>query len=96
MQYWVIMLDHGKNGREALVNPEDTRRGAIQSVRDALSDKTPILFIHEVNDFGDGHMMVSDVKDELIEAAGLPEVEAIPFDHQAAAWDRARDYAKQG
>ena len=32
MQYFVVMIDYGRRGREAIVDPEITRRGVIARV----------------------------------------------------------------
>jgi hypothetical protein len=32
MQYFVVMIDHGRRGREAIVDPEMTRREVISRV----------------------------------------------------------------
>lgn len=77
MQYFVIMTDLGRLGLEAIVHPEDTRRSVIERVREYLGDGKGIAFIHEVNDFGDGHMIVSDVKDEIIAEARNEVMEAV-------------------
>lgn len=63
MQYFIAMIDFGRRGREAVVDPEVTRTGMIARIRSG--ELKNIIFIHEVNDFGDGHLMVSDVTDEL-------------------------------
>lgn len=44
---------------------------------------------------GHGHSRLAAIAD-LVEKLGLSDDDSEPFDHQAAAWDRARDYAKQG
>lgn len=94
MNYFVVCIDYGRE-REAIVNPETTRNGIIANIRSG-EYRGPILFIHEVNDFGDGHMIVSDVKDELISAAGLPEENIHPIDLQSIRFDHKRDLAKHG
>lgn len=71
MQYFIAMVDYGRRGREAVVDPEVTRTGMVARIRSG--EIKNILFIHEVNDFGDGHMMVSDVTDELMAEAGAAD-----------------------
>lgn len=63
--YFVIALDFGRRGVEALVNPEMTRRGAIEKVREVLGDGCEISFIHQIS-MGE---LPEDVTAELIEAA---------------------------
>lgn len=93
MQYFIVMIDHELHGREAIVDPEVTRNNVIDRIRSG-EYRGPILFIHEVNDFGDGHMIVSDVKDELISVASLPEENIRDFDLQTLRQDHARDLRK--
>lgn len=77
MNYFIVMVDYGRDtskaayGLEAVVNPEMTRRGAIEKVREVIGDGHEVAFVHEVTDFGDGHMMVSDLTDELVDFAKL-------------------------
>jgi hypothetical protein len=84
MQYFIAMVDYGRRGREAVVDPEVTRTGMIALVRSG--ELKNIIFIHEVNDYGDGHMMVTDVTDEIMAEAGASE-EITRFDHSAARAD---------
>lgn len=95
MNYFVIMIDYGRRGREAIVDPEMTKANVISRIRSGEYAPDRIIFAHEVIDFGDGHIHTSDVKDELIEAAGHVEVEPEVIDRQAMAWDRRRDLAKE-
>jgi hypothetical protein len=48
MQYFVVMIDYGRRGREALVDPEVTRREVISRV--ASGEYKNISFIHEIAD----------------------------------------------
>ena len=87
--YFVIAIDYGRRGLEAIVNPELTRRGAVELVRTALGDGHEIAFAHYVT-MDD---LPEDVKADLIDAARFDDsVEAIGsvLDHQAQAWDHAR------
>jgi hypothetical protein len=43
MSYYVVMVDYGRNGREAVVDPEMTRRGALDLVREVLGDGNGIV-----------------------------------------------------
>jgi hypothetical protein len=81
MNYFIVMVDYGRDtskvhGLEAVVSPEMTRRGAIEKIREVLGDGNEIAFVHEVNDFGDGDMMISNVTDELVEAANVLRLQA--------------------
>jgi len=91
--YYVIMQDFGRIGREAIVDPEMTRRGAIEKVRECLRDRKGIDFVHfiSMND------VPQDVTAELIAAARFNDnVEAIGavLDQQAARFDHIRDLRK--
>lgn len=79
MQYFVVMIDYpacfdskGRlrpKGREAIVDPELTRREVVSRIRSGEYDR--INFIHEVR--ADGTW--ADVTDELIDEANA-EMEA--------------------
>ncbi len=55
MQYFVVMIDYGRRGREAIVDPEITRREVVSRV--ASGEYKNISFIHEIAD-----STVNDVK----------------------------------
>lgn len=61
--YYVVMADCG-NYREAVVDPEMTRRGAVWEIRQRLKDNCPIEFVHHIHDG-----VCEDVTDELVEEA---------------------------
>jgi hypothetical protein len=65
--YFVVMVDYGRRGCEAVVDPEITRRGVIERIQSG--EYKNVVFIHEVNG---GH--VDDLTDELLEAADSFEV----------------------
>ena len=46
MQYFVVMIDYGRRGREAVVDPEITRREVVSRV--ASGEYSNISFIHEI------------------------------------------------
>jgi CO dehydrogenase/acetyl-CoA synthase gamma subunit (corrinoid Fe-S protein) len=73
--YFVICADFGRKGREAIVDPEMTFRGAVEKVREIIGDGKEIAFAHEVT-FMNGSHHVSDVKDELINRANDARLEA--------------------
>jgi hypothetical protein len=87
MQYFVVMIDYGRGGREAVVDPEITRREVVSRV--ASGEYKNISFIHEVVD-----RMVEDVTAEILAAAGLPEIEADSVNLQDCRFDHARDLRK--
>lgn len=60
--YYVVMIDYGKRGREAIVDPEKTRRDIVDMLRSGESKH--VNFIHHV----DG-LFVEDVTDELFNEA---------------------------
>ena len=64
MNYLVVMIDYGKRGREAIVDPETTRRDVIALIKSG--EYQNIEFIHEVSDG-----LAEDITSELIDAAEL-------------------------
>ena len=84
MQYFVVMIDYGRRGREAIVDPEITRREVIARV--ASGEYNNISFIHEVADAS-----VDDITAEILAAAAVPDVATIDADPQASRFDHARD-----
>jgi hypothetical protein len=87
MQYFVVMIDYGRRGREAVVDPESTRREIIARV--ASGEYKNISFIHEIAD-----RSVEDVTEEILSEAVLPEVPPTEADLQADRFDHGRDLRK--
>ena len=87
MQYFVVMIDYGRRGREAVVDPEITRREVVARV--ASGEYRNISFIHEVAD-----RSVDDVTEAILAEAALPDVAAPEADLQASQFDHARDLRK--
>ncbi|WP_454634294.1 hypothetical protein [Bradyrhizobium cenepequi] len=87
MQYFVVMIDYGRRGREAIVDPEITRREVIARV--ASGEYRNINFIHEVSDAA-----VEDVTADILAEAALPDISATEADLQASAFDHGRDLRK--
>jgi hypothetical protein len=87
MQYFVVMIDYGRRGREAIVDPEVTRREVVARV--ATGEYRNISFIHEIADHS-----VDDVTEAILAEAALPEVTAPEADLQSARFDHARDLRK--
>ena len=87
MQYFVVMIDYGRRGREAVVDPEVTRREVVARV--ASGEYKNICFIHEVAD-----RSVEDVTEDILVEAALPEIGYGEADLQASRFDHARDLRK--
>jgi hypothetical protein len=87
MQYFVVMIDYGRRGREAIVDPEITRREVISRI--ASGEYANISFIHEI----DGSS-VEDLTEEMLAEAALPEIPASAAELQAACFDHIRDLRK--
>ena len=87
MQYFVVMIDYGRRGREAVVDPEMTRRDVVARV--ASGEYANVSFIHEIVD-----RAVDDVTEEILAEAALPEVPPDEADLQARRFDHIRDLRK--
>ncbi len=87
MQYFVVMIDYGRRGREAIVDPEITRREVISRV--VSGEYKNITFIHEIAD-----TTVVDITAEILAEAAVPEVPISGADLQARGFDHGRDLAK--
>jgi hypothetical protein len=87
MQYFVVMIDYGRRGREAIVDPEITRREVVSRI--ASGEYTNISFIHEIEGSS-----VEDLTEEILAEAALPEVATSGAELQAACFDHARDLRK--
>ncbi len=91
MQYFVVMIDYGRRGREAIVDPEVTRREVIARVASGeyKNKYKNISFIHEIADSA-----VGDITAEILAEAALPEIPVTGADLQAGRLDHARDLRK--
>jgi hypothetical protein len=87
MQYFVVMIDYGRRGREAVVDPEITRREIVSRV--VSGEYRNISFIHEI-----AGSVVEDVTADILAEAALPEIEADDADLQAGHFDHLRDLRK--
>ena len=87
MQYFVVMIDYGRRGREAIVDPEVTRREVVSRV--ASGEYRNISFIHEIADTA-----VDDVTAEILAEAAVPEIGLTGSDLQASPIDHARALEK--
>jgi hypothetical protein len=66
MQYFVVMIDYGRRGREAIVDPEITRREVVSRV--VSGEYRDISFIHEIADSS-----VEDVTADILAEAAVPD-----------------------
>jgi hypothetical protein len=87
MQYFVVMIDYGRRGREAIVDPEITRREVVSRV--ASGEYRNISFIHEIADCS-----VEDITADILSEAALPDIGATGADLQASHFDHIRDLRK--
>jgi hypothetical protein len=87
MQYFVVMIDYGRRGREAIVDPEITRREVVSRIVSA--EYANISFIHEIMDDA-----VENVTEDILSEAALPDIPASGADLQAACFDHVRDLRK--
>ena len=87
MQYFVVMIDYGRRGREAIVDPEITRREVVSRI--ASGEYKSISFIHEIAD-----RSVEDITEDILAEAALPELATSSADLQAAGFDHIRDLRK--
>ena len=88
MQYFVVMIDYGRRGREAIVDPEITRREVVSRI--ASGEYANVSFIHEIDD-----RSVEDITEDILAEAALPELASSDSAGlQAAAFDHARDLRK--
>lgn len=88
MQMYILMVDFGRRGLEAIVQPELTRRAIVEQARDILaSDDKTIAFVK----FVDGGY-IEDVTAEICLEAGEPDAPLSPVNRQANAWDHARNH----
>ncbi len=85
--YYVVMVSY-EGGREAVVDPELTRRDIVSRIRTREYDRDKIDFIHFVDGTG-----WEDLTEELKAEAGIASGEGppSPADRQAARFDHARD-----
>jgi hypothetical protein len=87
MQYFVVMIDYGRRGREAIVDPEMTRREVISRI--ASGEYKNISFIHEVADSS-----VEDITADILSEVALPDIGTASADRQADQLDHLRDLRK--
>ena len=91
--FFVVMRDYGRDGREAICDPEVTRREVISRV--ASGEYKDIVFILHVVP-GE---IPEDVTDEILDAAGMTDAvlpHLSPSERLEAMRDRVMDYRKHG
>jgi hypothetical protein len=87
MQYFVVMIDYGHRGREAIVDPEITRREVISRIASgeyrniASSMKSQIAR--------------SRTSPPILSEAALPDIAPMGVNLQASHFDHIRDLRKQ-
>jgi hypothetical protein len=87
MQYFVVMIDYGRRGREAIVDPEITRREVISRI--VSGEYKNISFIHEIADCS-----VEDITADILSEAALPDIGTTSADLQAGHLDHLHDLRK--
>jgi hypothetical protein len=87
MQYFVVMIDYGRRGREAIVDPEITRREVISRI--VSGEYKNISFIHEIAD-----CCVEDITADILSEAALPDIGTTDSDLQAGHFDHLHDLRK--
>ncbi len=87
MNYFVVMIDYGRRGREAVVDPEITRREVVARV--ASGEYRNVSFIHEI-----AGSAVADVTADIMAAASASAPPLCPADRQADRFDHDRDLKK--
>ena len=87
MQYFVVMIDYGCRGREAIVDPGITRREVVSRI--ASGEYANISFIHEIVD-----RSVEDVTAEILNEVVPPKIAATDTNPQASKLDHIRDLRK--
>ena len=87
MQYFVVMIDYGRRGREAIVDPEITRREVISRI--VSGEYRNISFVHEIVDAS-----VEDITAEILSEAAVPDIGTTSADLQPDRFDHLRDLRK--
>lgn len=94
MQFYILMIDYGRKGLEAVVQPELTRRAIVEQARDVLSEgRNSIAFVK----FVDGGY-IEDQTSEILAEAAVPElqIQMSGADLQASRFDHNHDHRKHG
>lgn len=66
MNYFIVMIDYGRKGREAVVDPEITRRAVVDRIRSG--EYKNISFVHHVHD-----RECEDITTDIMAEAGVRE-----------------------
>lgn len=83
--YFVVMIDRGHIGLEAIVQPEMIRADIVGCIKSGEYPADRIAYIHHC-DFG----TLKDVTDELIDEALADRESEVRPHPQHVAWDHAR------
>jgi len=68
--YFVVMIDYGRKGMEAVTDPNITRRSMIDRIVTGEDDIETIAWVHEIDDPGDGQRIVTtDITHEVLSEA---------------------------
>jgi hypothetical protein len=86
------MIDYGRRGREAIVDPEVTRREVVARV--ASGEYRNISFIDEIADGVACDVTAEILAEAQIPETDLPEIAATGAELQADRFDHARDLRK--
>jgi hypothetical protein len=71
--FYILMIDYGRTGMEAVVQPEQTRRSVIEEVRGIISEgRNSVAFVK----FVDGNY-IEDCTDDIVSAAEAQLLEAV-------------------
>ena len=62
--YFVVMIDYGREGREAIVDPEITRREVVSRIRSREYDR--IAYVHHIHD-----SVCEDVTNDVLAESGF-------------------------
>lgn len=83
--YFVVMIDYGRRGREAIVDPEMTRRDVVARIKSGEYDQ--VAFIHHIDDG-----ICEDVTNDVLKEAGFY---VKPTDPIMVQFDRLIDRIRQ-
>lgn len=91
MTYFIVMCDYpAQRARQALVDPELTRRNIIDRIASADFGFENVLWVHEIKPDGSWE----DVTSEIVAEAFGEHDDSDAVDHQANRFDFKRDELK--
>lgn len=59
--YFVVMIDYGKRGMEAVVDPELTRRDVVARIISGEYPRDKIVFVHHVESDGECDVITDEI-----------------------------------